>query len=405
MSESLSSSVKTISQPNKRTRVQKLNWGAILTKFVSEHKITLTKDYTNEHITRETKLEGICLECKTIPFSKTIRNLVEVKVKYISKCLCITCTKKSKETKCKSTWIKNLGVEHPSQSQDIKDQKILTSMKNHGVPCPLQSQQVKDSIIATNMKNHGVVHNSQRQDIKDKKKSTCMTNNGVEHPMQSQKVRDKSKVTHMIIRGVEYPSQCPEVQDRMKKSLLKNHGVEHALQCPNIRAKSIKTCMTNHGVEYPLQSPKIQAQTRETNMKRYGVEYLMQNADIADKSFKSGVHRKDYTFPSGRVDAVQGDEPYALAYLLNVENIPENDIVTGTQNVPVCYWYDESGNKHRYYVDIFILSQQRCIEVKSTYYLKRDREIIFAKRDALENEGYLCDIWVYDGKKKFVECL
>ncbi len=54
--------------------------------------------------------------------------------------------------------------------------------------------------------------------------------------------------------------------------------------------------------------------------------------------------------------------------------------------------------KHKHYVDIFIPSQNRCIEVKSTWTIKQNEKAIFQKQNAAKEAGYLYEIWVYDNK-------
>ena len=90
-------------------------------------------------------------------------------------------------------------------------------------------------------------------------------------------------------------------------------------------------------------------------------------------------------------------------YLLNVEKIQEDDIVTDRTQVPECWWYDENGKIHRYYVDIYILSQQRCIEVKSRWSFGLNPEIIFMKQHALQDAGYFCEICVLNKKGVLLE--
>ena len=55
--------------------------------------------------------------------------------------------------------------------------------------------------------------------------------------------------------------------------------------------------------------------------------------------------------------------------------------------------------KHRYYVDILIVNEKRCIEVKSTWTLQKGGNTVFIKQQAVKDAGYECEIWVYDNKK------
>ena len=84
-------------------------------------------------------------------------------------------------------------------------------------------------------------------------------------------------------------------------------------------------------------------------------------------------------------------------------NIDENDIITGCKNVPVIWYNDENSKKHRHYVDIFIPSQNKCIEVKSNWTAKKKKDNIFLKQNAAKELGYKYEIWIYDSKGVKVE--
>jgi uncharacterized protein YcfL len=70
--------------------------------------------------------------------------------------------------------------------------------------------------------------------------------------------------------------------------------------------------------------------------------------------------------------------------------------LTGCKNVPTIWYYDEEGKKHRHYVDIFIPSKNKCIEVKSTWTAQKKN--IFIKQKAAKELGYHYEIWIYDKK-------
>jgi hypothetical protein len=98
---------------------------------------------------------------------------------------------------------------------------------------------------------------------------------------------------------------------------------------------------------------------------------------------------------SGNEIKCQGYEPFALQELIN-NDMDETDIITGCKNVPIIYYYDESGKKHRHYVDIYIPTQNKCIEVKSNWTIKDKKANIFNKQKAAKDLGYEYEIWVYD---------
>ena len=122
-----------------------------------------------------------------------------------------------------------------------------------------------------------------------------------------------------------------------------------------------------------------------------------------EKASKNAYKSKEYIFPSGRVDKIQGYEHYALDFLLQNENINEEEIIIGIKNVPTIWYNDKNNKKHRHYVDIFIPSQNRCIEVKSTWTAEKKRDNIFLKQHAAKSLGYKYEIWVYNGKGIIVE--
>ena len=130
----------------------------------------------------------------------------------------------------------------------------------------------------------------------------------------------------------------------------------------------------------------------------------MHNIEIADKSSKNAYKRKEYTFRSGKTTTIQGYEHFALNELLQIENVDENDILMGCKNVLTIWYDDNDGKKHRHYVDIFIPSQKRCIEVKSTWTAEKKKDNIFLKQKAGKELGYNYEIWVYDGKGNKLNC-
>ena len=162
------------------------------------------------------------------------------------------------------------------------------------------------------------------------------------------------------------------------------------------------TLMKNYGVEHSLQSEEIREKMKATLMKNYGVEHSLQNAEVMEKASKNAYKLKEYIYPSGAIIKMQGYEHFALDELL--QELTEHDIVTGSQNVPEVWYEDEWGKRHRYYVDIFIPSQNRCVEVKSTWTFKIKQHIVYLKQQALKDAGYKCEIWVYDAKGDKLEC-
>jgi len=121
-----------------------------------------------------------------------------------------------------------------------------------------------------------------------------------------------------------------------------------------------------------------------------------------DKISKKSYSKKEFIFPSGKIELIQGYEHFALNELLHLENIEEDEILVGAKNVPKIWYKDETDKLHRHYVDIFIPSKNLCIEVKSTWTMKKTN--VFLKQSAGKELGYNYEIWVYDPKGKKIDC-
>jgi len=119
---------------------------------------------------------------------------------------------------------------------------------------------------------------------------------------------------------------------------------------------------------------------------------------------KSAYRTKQYIFPSGRIEKIQGYENFMLDELLQTENISEDEIIVKRNEVPSVWYEDSTGKKRRYFVDCFIKKQNRCIEVKSKWTAEKKKDYIFLKQKALQNNGYICEIWIYDYKGNKVQC-
>jgi len=123
--------------------------------------------------------------------------------------------------------------------------------------------------------------------------------------------------------------------------------------------------------------------------------HFMQIAEFAEKNLKACFKTKIYILPSGKELSYQGYENYAIDRLINVENIDEKDILTSRVDVPECWYKDTEGVSRRYYIDIFIPSQNRCIEVKSPYTAQIAKDIINIKLEAIKTLNYKVDLWIF----------
>ena len=230
-------------------------------------------------------------------------------------------------------------------------------------------------------------------------KESMLHKYGVEYAAKSEIFRDKMKETTFERYGVEHATQHNDIKNKTKETRLERYGICNE----DIKEKRRLTNLERYGAENAMQNKQIRENAKQTNLKRYGVEYVSQNADIMEKMTTNMYKFKEYITPSGNTLKIQGYEHFALDKLFQEENISENDILTGCKNVPTIWYEDANSEKHRHYVDIFIPSQNRCIEVKSTWTAKLNNHTIFLKKEAAKKMGYKYEIWIYNTKGEIVE--
>ena len=349
-----------------------------LQKFCNENSIELCKDYSNEVVRRDTKIEGKCKTdgCNNI-FIKSFREILENRGYF-----CKFCFYKISDNKRKNTCLEKYGVENAISSEAVQTKMKLTNLKKYGVEYTFQSEIVKDKIKEICIEKYGVENASQNKDVREKYKQTCLEKYGVEHISQTDNYKQKYKTT-----------------------IMKKYGVENISQNESIKKKKVDTCLKNYGVEFPSQHADIKQKKIETSLKHYGVEYPIQNPTVLDKNIKNCYRTKQYTFPSGNIILIQGYENLALDELIKKEKIDEHNIIMGVKNVPNIWYFGNDGKNHRHYVDIFIPTQNRCIEVKSTWTAKLNEHNIYFKQNAAKLIGYKYEIWIYNEKKQLVNLI
>jgi len=212
----------------------------------------------------------------------------------------------------------------------------------------------------------------------------------------------KQKKTIQSKYGVDFLFQLKEWKEVAKKSMLEKYNVEYPIQLQKFKDKKIETCLEIYGKPYPQMTDQVKQKIVQTCLEKYGETNVSKVPEIMDKILKNSKKRKDYQMPSGEIIYLQGYEPFALDFILKEENISEKDIISDRKEVPKIYWYDLNNIQHRYFVDFYIPSQNRMIEVKSDYLLWRDLLEVETKKQTCIDAGYIYDIYVFHHCKKFL---
>jgi hypothetical protein len=215
---------------------------------------------------------------------------------------------------------------------------------------------------------------------------------------KNQYLKDRTKESIKAKYGVDNISQTKEWHDKIKVSNLEKYGTEWQTQSENFKMKSEETWMENYGVKHHTQSDSSKNKKKETCIERYGVSHVLHDPEIYKRSSTNQYKLKEFIFPSGRIDKVQGYEPSALHELL-IGGFMEDDIITDDKEIESfigkIYYFDGKGIQHRYYPDIFIKSLNKVIEVKSEYTMRCNVLKNKMKKDATEALGLLFEYKIY----------
>ena len=130
---------------------------------------------------------------------------------------------------------------------------------------------------------------------------------------------------------------------------------------------------------------------------KYGVYSVMQNEKIFSKSQKNSFKFKEYIMPSGKIIKLQGYENKALDILL--KEFKEEDLIIGNKNIQnkigKIFYTDIDNIVRRYFPDIYIISINKIIEVKSTWiYNKCKINNDFKKQECLDR-GFNFDFMIF----------
>ena len=125
-----------------------------------------------------------------------------------------------------------------------------------------------------------------------------------------------------------------------------------------------------------ISSSVIQVRPKiESTIKKKNAENPNRPQEIYSKIKKKSFSTKDYTLPSGEIIQIQGYEHFALDELFE-NNYKEDEIITDCDEIE----YEFNNKIHKYYADIYLINENKIIEVKSTFTFDKDYDKNIAKK-------------------------
>jgi hypothetical protein len=298
-------------------------------------------------------------------------------VNYYATCMSDGCSKKYNLERTHETLIKKYGTKNIMQIPGAMNKMKETNNAKYGSDFFMGTEDFKNQVkITFDSKYNG--HPTKLKETQDKKKKTNLERYGHEHSLNNSDIREKSRITNNLRYGGN-SSMCSE----------------------ETKKKSIETNKRKRGTDWYVQSDDFKKKFKETMLLRYGVEQVMHYTPSFEKSTDTSYRKKIYVFPSGRVEKIQGYEGFAINDLLDSGYL-ENDIIISNRDIEKFtgkIWYNDSENKRRkYYPDIYIISENKIIEVKSDYTYDSAYSINMRKRKSCLDLSLNFDFWIYDKK-------
>ena len=272
---------------NKQTRgIEYLDFSKeALCKLCDEHSIKLLDNEGNdtngdfyENVTRNDLIYYKCIhpECE-IKSNKTYRRIKEG-----SGAFCKDHTTKQMVNKCKKTYMKNTGYDHPMHNP-VHYNKVVDKIKETHDD-PIKSSKIRKQTKQTNLLNNGVEYPMQNKEVQNKCKRTCMQKYGAEHPAQNEEIMQKCSNNAYKKKDYIFPSgKIIEIQG------YENYGLDELLQDGTLE-EEIKTGNRN--------VPEIWYEDDKHIKHRHYVDIFIpkQNRCIEIKSTWTATKKKDCIF-------------------------------------------------------------------------------------------------------------
>lgn len=251
-----------------------------------------------------------------------------------------------------------------------------------------KKEEIRKNKENTYLKKYGVKHNFLIPKVIEDRKNTWIKNYGEDNPNKSQIVKDKIIKTNNDRWGGNSP---------MSNDLIKNKSIE-----------TLRKTFNNLDIVNNSQLKEIQEKKRLNSINKWGFDNHMKNPEFRNTFFEkyftkvpyySGGNYREYDH-KGVILKLQGYEPQVLKYLTEI--YPNNEILGGPKDM-IQYkfnYYDTQEKRWRYYLpDLYDLTRNTIIEVKSPYTLGNGRNTLDKKNEVIKN-GFNFELVIRDKNEK-----
>jgi len=266
-----------------------------------------------------------------------------------------------------------------------------THIKKFGVDNISKTEYFHDLMVKINNEKYGVDWYQQSDDFKDKSREVCLKKYGFDSFTKTDEFKNKLKKTFMEKYGVDWYSKSLDFREKFRQKSLEKYGTEHPMLSSEIKNKVSKTIKDKYGKDWYNLTNEFKEYCYRVKDEKYGHPII-------------GYKLKEYKLPSGKVIKVQGYENFALNILLKKyreENLSITYSEIREEIGTINYLMDD---KEKIYLpDIYIIPENKIIEVKSDYTYNLSLDQNFLKKDACLSSGMLFEFWILDKKGNLLE--
>lgn len=163
--------------------------------------------------------------------------------------------------------------------------------------------------------------------------------------------------------SVYYCNKCKH--KKYEKTCLEKYGLKNISQKDDIKNKKKETYLKNWGVDNPSKSKDIKIKKEKTSLKNWGVKYCSQDKNILYSRIKNGVLVRKYKdlFYQGSYEKDFLEKYYDKFKITNGFSIE----------------YEINHEKHIYHPDFYLPDFNLVVEIKSSWWLNKNKELCLIK--------------------------
>lgn len=202
--------------------------------------------------------------------------------------------------------------------------------------------------------------------------------------------------------GEQYGISARGLQMKFRKLGINMRTLTESANLSTTLQRKKQSYQNKYGVDNPMQNPDIAERSRMTTMEKYG-EFNPEDApNQFCKRTANAFKYKSCVINGKQFNSVQGYEPQAIKYLIDVMGYNVDDIQSGKTIPKIRYTYN---NKNTiYYPDLYIEKDNLLVEVKCRFTYDKAIERNKEKQRVTISSGYKHITLMFDPKgKKVIE--